>query len=112
MSNQKIGKSADDIFSTRPKPPEEKPAPQEKRGRGRPDKHGEDWSKVTVVLLERQIHWLDKLALDIRKRTKASISRAEIIRAAIEAMEESDIDFTEAESGRELKTLFRKSLRR
>ncbi len=109
--NKKTGKAADDIFSNRSKPLVEQSANQEKQGRGRPHEHKEDWSKATVVLLDSQIHWLDKLALDVRKNTKASLSRAEIIRAAIAVMEESGIDFTQSESEQELKTLFLKSLK-
>lgn len=114
MNKPKTGKGADDIFSKKqPKqeapavelPINKEPTPKEKQGRGRPQEHKEEWTKVTVVLLDSQIHWLDKLALDIRHNTKAAVSRAEIIRAMIGAMEESGIDFTKTTSEQELKTL-------
>lgn len=98
---KKLGKSADDIFAATPKKPIEpvvkkelEEAPKEKQGRGRPVEHKEGWSKVTVVLLDKQIHWLDQLASTIRLNTKAALSRAELIRAAISAMEESNIDLS------------------
>ena len=39
-----------------------------KPGRGRPPVHQETWSKVSVVLFDRQIVHLDRLATDIRGR--------------------------------------------
>lgn len=115
MNKSKTGKSVDDIFSRKqseqkliePKQliKNDELATKEKQGRGRPQEHKEEWTKVTVVLLDKQIHWLDKLALDIRCNTKAAISRAEIIRAVIAAMEESGIDFTRSKSEEELKKL-------
>jgi broad specificity phosphatase PhoE len=74
----------------------------QKATRGRPQQHLEDWSKTTVVLLDRQIHWLDKLALDIRHNTKAAVSRAEIIRALIAAIEKSNLDISSCKSETEI----------
>lgn len=115
MSKQKMGKSIDDIFSKKQPEKEsieltsvthkEDSLPKEKQGRGRPQEHKEGWTKVTVVLLDKQIHWLDKLALDIRHNTKAAISRAEIIRSMISAMDECGIDLTKSKSEEELKAL-------
>jgi len=108
--NKKLGKNADDIFSPKPKKQSEHPVEKqtevvlkEKEGRGRPIEHKEGWSKVTVVLLDKQIHWLDQLASTIRLNTKAAVSRAEIIRALISAMNESEINFTQLRSEEELK---------
>jgi hypothetical protein len=71
--------------------------------RGRPKTHEEGWSKATVILLDRQIHWLDRLCADIRYNTKSAISRAEVIRAMISAIEESGLDFSEKASEKEIK---------
>ncbi len=86
---------------------EEVPQPPmtEKQRRGRPLEHKEEWTKVTVVLLDKQIHWLDKLSLDIRQNTKAAVSRAEIIRALIAAIDESGVDLTRSRTEHELKAL-------
>lgn len=121
MKKSKLGKGVDDIFATKknqePKPtaavPNEvkAPEPKEKQGRGRPQEHSESWTKVTVVLLESQIDWLDHLSLDIRHNTKTHISRAEIIRAAISVMQECGIDFKQSTSEEELKTLLLTSLK-
>lgn len=121
MTKSRIGKGLDDIFS--PKKTLEEPLEveqsisqeivlKEKQGRGRPQEHKEDWTKVTVVLLDKQIHWLDKLALDIRQNTKSAISRAEIIRAVIAAMDESEINFTQSRSEQEIKTLILKLIKK
>lgn len=84
---------------------------EEKQARGRPIEHKEGWSKVTVVLLDKQIHWLDQLASTIRLNTKAAISRAELIRAAIAAIEESDIDLSSIGSEQAVKEILLEKLR-
>jgi len=113
MAKPKLGKSNDDIFSKPPKsanphvehkPKNDEPAAVEVK-RGRPIEHKEGWSKVTVVLLDKQIHWLDQLASTIRLNTKAAISRAELIRAAIAAIEESEIDLSNIGSEQGIKDI-------
>jgi galactose-1-phosphate uridylyltransferase len=103
MSKSRLGKSRDSIFAQKNVETVTADAPKEKQSRGRPLEHKEGWSKVTVVLLDKQIHWLDKLALDIRQNTKASVSRAEIIRGLISAIEESGIDLTKIENEKDIK---------
>ena len=56
-----------------------------KSNRGRPIVHTEPWAKITVVLLDRHVAYLDRLAIDIRLKHGKAISRAEIIRGLIEA---------------------------
>jgi hypothetical protein len=68
--------------------------PLAKPGRGRPPVHKETWSKVSVVLFDRQIVHLDRLATDIRGRNGKVINRAEIIRALIDAFIDSGLDVT------------------
>lgn len=74
-----------------------------KRGPGRPPVHDEAWTKVTVVLFNRQIVFLDRLAASIRAHSGAAISRAQLIRALIDAAAEADIDLTTARSEKDLK---------
>lgn len=77
--------------------------------RGRPQEHKEPWTKVTVLLMDRQINWLDQLAVDIRLKTKFAISRAEALRAIVDAIKESGIDLTDVQSETQLKeTLLQK----
>ena len=98
---RRIGKSGDDIFvphvdggdASRPK----------KRGR-RPS-HTEHWTKVTVVLFDRQIVFLDRLGADIRAASGVAISRAHVIRALIDALSESDLDLTGTRSEADLKAI-------
>ncbi len=54
------------------------------------------WSKITVVLLDRQVAFLDRIAVDIRLRHSVAISRAELIRALIEAASQSDVTLSNA----------------
>jgi hypothetical protein len=117
MDKPKIGKSAEDIFSRKPSR-QEQPASkslektsetkqevveQEKRSRGRPVEHKESVSKVTVVLLDNQIHWLGKLSSEIRLKTKSAISRAELIRAFISAIETSGLDLSDISTEQAIK---------
>src|SRR6476660_1157334 len=69
-----------------------------KSNRGRHIVHTEPWAKITVVLLDRHVAYLDRLAIDIRLKHGKAISRAEIIRGLIEAAFQSGIDLSQADS--------------
>src|SRR3954466_5275534 len=69
-----------------------------KSNRGRPIVHTEPWAKITVVLLDRHVAYLDRLAIDIRLKHGKAISRAELIRGLIEAAFQSGIDMSQADS--------------
>jgi hypothetical protein len=73
-------------------------SPAVKSNRGRPIVHTEPWAKITVVLLDRHVAYLDRLAIDIRLKHGKAISRAEIIRGLIEASFQSGIDLSQADS--------------
>lgn len=74
-----------------------------KRGPGRPPVHDEAWTKVTVVLFNRQIVFLDRLASNIRAQSGAAISRAQLIRALVDAVTDADVDLTASRSEADLK---------
>src|SRR5438552_9909028 len=74
-----------------------------KAARGRPPVHQETWSKVSVVLFDRQIVHLDRLAADIRGRSGKVLNRAEIIRALIDALIDSGMDVTSIASEADLR---------
>jgi hypothetical protein len=59
---------------------------------------------VSVVLFDRQITQLDRLATDIRGKTGKVVNRAEIIRALIDGLIESGLDVTAAGSEADLRT--------
>jgi hypothetical protein len=80
--------------------------------RGRPTMHTEPWAKITVVLLNRHVALLDRLAVDIRLRHGKAISRAEIIRSFIEAAYQSGIDLSDASSSAAMIDLLVGSARR
>ena len=95
--NAKSSKVSADIFApTRRTPPG-------KRKPGRPPVHDEAWTKVTVVLFNRQIVFLDRLAANIRAQSGAAISRAQLIRALLDAVADADVDLTGATSETDLK---------
>src|SRR6188768_212943 len=70
---------------------------------GRPPVHDEAWTKVTVVLFNRQIVFLDRLAANIRAQSGAAISRAQLIRALLDAVADADLDLTMSTSEMDLK---------
>ncbi|MDP9361378.1 MAG: hypothetical protein M3P29_08005 [Acidobacteriota bacterium] len=72
--------------------------PAKSSNRGRPIVHTEPWAKITVVLLDRHVAYLDRLAIDIRLKHGKAISRAELIRGLIEAAFQSGVDLSEATS--------------
>ena len=98
---RKSGKSSEDIFTPT------RPGSRPKHGRrpGRPPIHDEAWTKVTVVLFNRQIVFLDRLGADIRATNGVAISRAHVIRALIDALTESDLDLTGTRSEADLKAI-------
>ena len=94
----KTSKASPDIFSPTRK------AAAGKRRPGRPPVLEEAWTKVTVVLFNRQIVFLDRLAANIRAQSGAAISRAQLIRALLDAVADADVDLTTATSEMDLKT--------
>ena len=72
---------------------------------GRPPVHSEAYTKATVVLLNRQIVYLDHLSADIRAANGAVVKRAEIIRALIDALSESGEDLRGVRTEGDLKEL-------
>jgi hypothetical protein len=88
------------IKRVRPRPSTRSSA---KPGPGRPPVHSETWSKVSVVLFDRQILHLDRLATNIRGKTGKVLNRAEIIRALIDGLIDSGMDITAAASEGDLR---------
>jgi hypothetical protein len=79
------------------------PQTNAKPGPGRPPVHSETWSKVSVVLFDRQIVQLDRLAIAIHGKTGKVLNRAEIIRALIDGLIDSEMDVTAASSEADLR---------
>ena len=73
---------------------------------GRPPMHEEAYTKATVVLLNRQIVYLDRLSADIRAASGAAVKRAEIIRGLIDALAESGEDLSDVRSEADVKEKF------
>src|SRR5437868_15260987 len=72
-------------------------------GPERPPVHNETWSKVSVVLFDRQILHLDRLATNIRGKNGKALNRAEIIRALIDGLLDSGMDVTGSASEADLR---------
>lgn len=98
---KRLGKSGDDIFVGRANAGEAKPP----KKRGRRPSHTEQWTKVTVVLFDRQIVFLDRLCADIRATSGVAISRAHVIRGLVDALTESDVDLTGTRSEADLRAV-------
>ena len=87
-----------------------RPAARPRAKRGRPRTHREAWTKVSVVMFERQVLELDRLTTAIRSKTGANLTRAEVIRALLDALNESRLDVTTVLSGAQLKRLLSEKL--
>ena len=98
---RRVGKAGEEILV----PPGDGAVPAVPRRRGRRPSHTEHWTKVTVVLFDRQIVFLDRLGADIRAASGVAISRAHVIRALIDALSESDLDLTGTRSESDLKAI-------
>jgi hypothetical protein len=72
---------------------------------GRPPVHTEAYTKTSVVLLNRQIVYLDQLSARIRSASGAVLKRAVIIRGLIDALEESGKTLLDVRSESDLKKL-------
>ena len=78
--------------------------------RGRPRTHREAWTKVSVVMFERQVLELDRLTTTIRSKTGAHLTLAQVIRALLDGLDESRLDVTTVVSGAQLKRLVAQKL--
>jgi hypothetical protein len=84
----------------------EKNAPAQagsRRKPGRPPIHDEEWTKVTVVLFNRQIAFLDGLAENISEKSGVPMSRAQLIRAMVDAVADAGLDLTRTRSEADIK---------
>jgi hypothetical protein len=79
---------------------------------GRPIVHDEPWRKITLVTFDRQIAQLDEIRVGIRRKTGAAVKRAEIYRAAVDALIETGVDLTGARSEDDLKSIISRRLSR
>ena len=89
----------------------ERTEPNVAKRKGRRPSHAEHWTKVTVVLMDRQVVFVDRLVADIRAANGASLSRAHLIRALIDALADSDVDLTNSRSEKDLTTVLAARLR-
>ena len=96
---RKGGKTTQDIFT----PTRAVTRGAQRRRPGRPPVHAEAWTKVTVVLFNRQIVFLDRLATNIRSQSGVAISRAQLIRGLLDGVADGDLDLTAARSEADLK---------
>ena len=84
---------------------------RQKSPRGRPVIHDDTWSKVSVVLFDRQIDRLDEVVNRVRRRTGTLVTRAALIRAVIDAVLDSNFELTAIDSERDLRHRLAKMLR-
>jgi hypothetical protein len=104
---KRLGRTGEDIFALPAAAAQERP-----RKRGRRPSHTEQWTKVTVVLFDRQIVFLDRLGADIRSANGVAISRAHVIRALVDALSESGLDLTGTRSENDLRAMLTARLSR
>ena len=67
--------------------------------------------KITVGLHDKQLNYLDKLALDIRNNSGNFLKRSELIRVFINAIEDSNINLTNANDLSEIEEIIKEKLK-
>ena len=82
------------------------------RLRGRPLVHNEPWSKVSVVLFDRQVVKLDRLVGTVTINDGPRLTRAGLIRALVDGLIDSGLDLSSMASERELRKRFATQFRR
>lgn len=100
----------------KPKPANQSDLPLDatalKRLPGRPQRHTEPIAKICVILLDRHDMFLNRLSFSIREKTRARVSKSEILRAFTEAVAESEIDLSSSRSEAEVKEILLSRLRK
>jgi hypothetical protein len=81
-----------------------------RRGRGRPTVHTETWTKVSVVLLDRQIKRLDRQVTVLQKQAEGPINRASIIRALTDALFDADVDLSSCRTEQDIRVMLTRLL--
>ncbi len=106
-TNSRIGGQAANLFTSTTKttiaktPKVEKQQLVEKVVDKKVTKH-QDLIKSTVTFSNNHLVWLDRLSADIRSNTRQVIDRGSIIRAMLNAIEESNIDLSCVTSAEEI----------
>ncbi|MGH9423169.1 MAG: hypothetical protein ACRD3J_24545 [Thermoanaerobaculia bacterium] len=78
-----------------------------KSNKGQPEPQSDSWAKITVVLLDRHVAYLDRIAVDIRLSHSFAISRAELIRSLIEAASQTNVVLSDASDGKQMIEMLR-----
>jgi hypothetical protein len=86
-------------------------ARRRKSRRGRPAIHDDKWSKVSVVLFDRQVVRMDDVINAIRRKTGIVLTRAALIRALIDGVLDSQFELTAIVSEGDLRKQLAKRLR-
>lgn len=116
----KTGKSFDDLFGGKKvqkeevavaAPIEQDAPPSTPQERGRPKKYDVSKHKTTVTFELKQIVELDRLCTDILSNTGKIVDRGDIIRAAVEVLLESNINFSSATSADDIRSMLAERLR-
>jgi len=79
--------------------------PSPRSGPGRPPVHEEPTEKTTVILRRSNVVYLDRTSAEVRATSGTSLRRSEILRALVDALQESRLDITGVGSEGELRGL-------
>ena len=87
------------------KPNDAPGGPRTKLHWGRPTALSEQWTRVAMILFDRQIVFLDRLITDIRASTGVVVKRTDIVRALIDGLIESKVDWNSARDASDIREL-------
>jgi hypothetical protein len=71
--------------------------------RGRPHVHDESWTKVSVVLFDRQIKQLDRILRELRQPDGKRLTRASLIRAFLDGLLKGGVEIAPTASETDLR---------
>lgn len=83
--------------------------PSKQSNRGRP-KTIENPHRTTMTLEERQVDHLDRICAQIKLAGGENLSRSNVVRALLDALAESELEYSDVRSEEKLREVFQQSL--
>lgn len=65
--------------------------------------------RTTMTLEERQVDYLDRICAEIKLAGGENLSRSNVVRALLDALTESDLEYSEVRSEERLREVFRQT---
>lgn len=67
--------------------------------------------RTTMTLEERQVDYLDRICAEIKLAGGENLSRSNVVRALLDALSQSDLEYSEVRTEEKLRKIFREAFR-